>query len=1310
MKECQGSNPTDFEIWKELFDLYCELNNIKGNEKKALLLTHLGIATYQNIRALTTPKKPNDLSYDELVKVIQNHLNPKPLVAAERSRFRGRLQTENETVSEYIVALKKLTAYCVFGDGLEEAWRDQIVHGIRDQTLKKKLFDEPDLTYQSVVKIVNAWEATRLSMEAEKKLTAQSVNYVQKKERREQSNSNWRTRNNQSSNGDKNPKKQTDNSRVPAEKKKCTCCGYENHEFRNCKFKNATCHICKRSGHLASVCFNRSQNGHKRNKKKEQVNTISDAIGDEVFLQNMFSVDSNDSYSEQTFLEVFVNTQKLKMEVDNGSAITAISEKLFQEKFNELELHFPNSEQVAYDGTRMKTIGYIEVSAQIEGNTAQKLRLFVVKDGGQPLIGREWFKPPGIAVKVDVEQIKTIGDTGKEEILSSLLKEFNSLFTRKRGEYKYAECDIELKDGAKPRFFRPRPLPLALQDKVSAEIDRLGSEGIYKEVRRSEFATPIVVVPKSDGSIRICGDYKVSLNPLINIDRYPLPKPDELFSKIANSKYFTKIDLSHAYQGIRVSESLRKLLTLSTHRGLFEPQRLMFGIASAPAIFQREIESLLCGINKTVCFLDDILIGGKAFSEHVKAVREVLTRLLESGLTINLLKCRFFVEEVTYLGFRLTLEGIFTDSTKVDAIVKTPYPSSKTELQAFLGMISHIIKFLPRSTEVLYPLYELLKKEAKFELTKRHKKAIDEVKKLVLKANCLAHFDPTKPVILRCDASPNGIGGVLFHKIGNKELPIAYVSRTLNNSEKNYAQIDREALAIVFCVQKFEKYLYGLHFILETDNRALSFIFGGKNGLSKIAAARVQRYGVFLNLFDFEICHIPASKNTIADGLSRLPLVSEESPERINFVSEIFSKMNQKVVAEETAKDLVLKEVYCKCVAGWPEIKVKKVPPELKTFFLKPYELHVEGGCLFKDHKLIIPTTLRKVCLKELHLSHFGVSKMKSLAREHFWWPQMDKEIENLTSNCEICLRNRKNPPQTILHKWKYPKRQNARFHADFGELGKHVFLLITDQFSKWVEVYWLTSTTSKVTIKCLRDYFSRWGIAELLVTDNGPQFVSEEMEKFLAKNGVQHLTTGAWHPQSNGAAENAVGNFKDKINKMLSEGQSLEEATARYLLDYRTSDHITTGKPPSELQLGRKLRTRFDVLLQKKEDREKTYFKGTRTVGLDIGDDVLVRNYVPNKEKWERGQIIEKSGEVTVEVELADGSITKRHADQILKAPLTEIPENEKPTSTVEAEVESQSGEMELEPVTAVAEATQPELRCSGRSNKGNPPKRLNL
>ncbi|XP_056150236.1 uncharacterized protein K02A2.6-like, partial [Lampris incognitus] len=301
-----------------------------------------------------------------------------------------------------------------------------------------------------------------------------------------------------------------------------------------------------------------------------------------------------------------------------------------------------------------------------------------------------------------------------------------------------------------------------LREAVERELAKLEAEGVISPINYSEWAAPIVCVPKKDDSVRICGDYKVTINPWLNVEQYPLPKTQDLFAKLAGGQQFTKLDLSQAYQQVLLEDNSRRYLTINTHRGLYHYNRLPYGVASAPAIFQKIMDQVLQGMEGVICYLDDILITGKDTERHLTNLEDVLSRLETYNLRVKREKCAFMQNSVSYLGHVIDAMGIHPMKEKTDAIQRAPVPKNVTELRSFLEL--HII--------------------------------------------------------LACDASPYGVGVVISHKMKDgSERPIAFASRMLTKTEQNYSQLEKAALGLVFGVMKFHDYLYGRKFLLLTDHK-----------------------------------------------------------------------------------------------------------------------------------------------------------------------------------------------------------------------------------------------------------------------------------------------------------------------------------------------------------------------------------------------------------------------------------------------------------------------------------------------------------
>lgn len=384
------------------------------------------------------------------------------------------------------------------------------------------------------------------------------------------------------------------------------------------------------------------------------------------------------------------------------------------------------------------------------------------------------------------------------------------------------KASINIHTNANPIFSSARRVSYALEPKISHEIDRLEK---LEKIQNSECASLTVNVVKKDGLIKICGDYKITINLALNAELYPLPTPEDLFTCMKNGKYFTKLDLSFAYLQLEVDEKYRKYLTINTHKGLYQYTRLNYRINCAPAIFQKLIDQILMGLPGFVCYINDILICGESREEHDKRLEEVLRRLDKHNVKVKADKCEFSKTDVSYLGHLITADGIKPLTKKTKAITECPSPSNVDELRSWLGLINYYSKFIKNLSSLIHPLNELLKKNARFIWSEECNKAFIDTKKAIILSKCLMYYDVSLPISISCNASGHGIEAVLCHILEDGlERLIMFVSKSLTNSEKNYSHMEKEALSIIFAVKKFHRYIYGKKFTIVTDNSAVSIL------------------------------------------------------------------------------------------------------------------------------------------------------------------------------------------------------------------------------------------------------------------------------------------------------------------------------------------------------------------------------------------------------------------------------------------------------------------------------------------------------
>ncbi|PIK36370.1 hypothetical protein BSL78_26804 [Apostichopus japonicus] len=414
-------------------------------------------------------------------------------------------------------------------------------------------------------------------------------------------------------------------------KQKCYRCGNNNHQQKDCWFKDKDCHNCGKRGHIAKVCRSKIS-------KVKQVNEDTGQANDKLF--DLFNV--NDGRAPLA-VDIKIDGQSVKMEVDTGASMSIVSEETFKANWPNKKWHKTDIVLRTYTGATVEILGETEVTVEYQRQKC-KLRLIVIRGEGASLLGRDWLQ------KIRLDWNSFYVNNVTRERLTDLLNAHSELFKEGLGLLKGTTAKIYVNSQVNPKFHEPRSVPYAMRNKVEAELDRLQSEGIITPIQFADWAAPIVPILKADkSSIRICGDYKVTVNKASKLDQYPILR-SRSFATLAGGKTFSKLDMSQAYQQLKLDEDSKQYVVINTHKGLFQYNRLPFGISSAPGIFQRAIEGILQGIPNVVVYLDDILITGATEEEHLMILDEVLSKLENAGLRLRKEKCSFMTPSVQYLG------------------------------------------------------------------------------------------------------------------------------------------------------------------------------------------------------------------------------------------------------------------------------------------------------------------------------------------------------------------------------------------------------------------------------------------------------------------------------------------------------------------------------------------------------------------------------------------------------------------------------------------------------------------------------------
>ncbi|GBM86428.1 Transposon Ty3-I Gag-Pol polyprotein [Araneus ventricosus] len=775
-----------------------------------------------------------------------------------------------------------------------------------------------------------------------------------------------------------------------------------------------------------------------------------------------------------------------------------------------------------------------------------------------------------------------------------LLNEFQNLFSTCDADV--GRCNMtqhRINTGDHPPIKQyPRRLPLARKEEADNLVKEMVDNGIIEE-SSGPWASPIVLVKKKDGSTRFCVDYR-KLNEITKKDSYPLPRIDDTLDALNGSQWFTTLDLKSGYWQIEIRPEDREKTAFTTGQGLWQFKVMPFGLCNAPATFERLMETVLRGLSSEAClvYLDDIIIVGRTFEEHLNNLRK----------------------EVTYLGHVISAEGVKTDPEKIKAVVDWPRPETVHDLRSFLGLCTYYRRFVKNFSTIAKPLHKLTEAKSNFNWTEECEKSFNSLKQALTSSPILTYPRTDKDFILDTDASNEGIGAVLSQNIGNEERVIAYFSKSLGKPERNYCVTRKELLAIVKSIEHFHHYLYGRKFLLRTDHASLRWLLNFKEPEGQIARW-IQR----LQEYDFEIQHRKGTSHGNADALSRRPC--KESCKQCTNAEKKFGMerdISVKVVTTTTVdpwssceiqkaqlEDPAIKPILEKKLnsaerPSWQEIAPES--PATKRYWALWDSLHLKDGVLYRKWEsddgnscrwqLILPKSRIPEVLRETHDSasggHFGVMKTLSKTRERFYWDRLRADVENWCRECHACGARKGPKTRTKGRLQRYNvgapfERMALDILGPFPVTtkGNRYVLVLMDYFTKWPEAIPIPDQeASTVAEELVRSWISCYGVPMILHSDQGTNFNSALFTKLCELLGILKTRTTALHPESDGMVERFNRTILNHLSLFVSRNQTdWDTHLPLFLLAYRSAEHEVTGLTPAEMLFGRTLRLPCDIL-----------------------------------------------------------------------------------------------------------------------------------
>ena len=1291
-----GTDPAKFlekfEDWYEHHSLLADTVGVLDNAKLKVLLLWGGkdFRKFVKDSGVVSEGETTDTLAEAIAKIrtkCGSHVN---LSMAMFKLMHAKQGTK--TMTEFSSEIEDLATQCQFESNpytKDRAMKDALIFGTSDEQLRREALAK-DYDLKHITEAALGYEQSRKSAGAIKREQGQETEDCRRVYTEKQVEEIVAKLQAGKFSFQQKQNKQDEQNNKPQDAK-CPNCPrhYRPHQKGRCPAFGKTCMKCKKQNHFSGSIACPST-GTVRNVTEKETYGYGDSSDAEVIcIENIRHTQSPGTREKGTMVNLKINKQPVEMFVDSGCNRTLLPFQLYNPVMGPLE---EANIQFRPYGTSiiLKCHGSVTANIQAKSGMTYPTKVFVVEGHlAEPLLGRhdatalgilkidKQGKPPiqteaqsinlvasdlrasGIEVKGDIENPEEISAEAKQR-MDDLLEKHASVFSG-IGLLKGEEVEFNIDRTVPPVADGFRGVPLAYQQRLSDHLQVLRDNDKIEDVDPATHhgwqSNVVITEKKAANQIRMNIDMR-NPNTALHSTRQHIETIQEIRHKLEGATRFSEMDLSHGYHQVALEEGSRDISTFMTHEGLHRFKVLFFGAAPATDLFHQKIKAALVGLKGCISIHDNIITWGKDDAEHEENLDACLSRIAEKGLTLRREKCNFGKTSVKWFGYIFSKSGLSADPEKLQAIKEAGRPLNSSEMKSFLQACQFNAKFMFETEEayaqLTSPLRKLTCKNARYVWTEECEDAYQKVIEALSSKGALRPFKPKLKTKLITDASPVGISASLYQEQqANVWIPVDHVSRSLQPPEQNYAPIEKESLAQAWGMHMFWYHLSGICFDSYTDHEPLLSIFGG----NKRGNGRVERHRLKVQDLKYTMKYIPGKENP-TDYASRHPTPISEYTEGdkrrmimdvddelcINRIitSDLPDAVTLAMVQNATSSDLVAKKLMQAIERGYIDADA-----DLKPFQKIFHELTAVNGVILKGEKLYIPDTelvpgsgsLQNQCVELAHEGHQGETKTKKLLRAKLWFPGLDRRIEKKVQECLGCQATTSVPHRDPLQPTTLPERPWSKVDMDFWgptPSGQYL-LLIIDEYSKYPEVEFVSSTSAEAVIPHIDKVFSTHGFPDKVKTDGGPPFNgtgSHGYYQYMKWAGVESRRVSPDDPEANGLAENFMKNIKKIWHSAIVEKKNPRQELYKFLRNYRSTPHSSTGRSPAEALFNREIKTRLPQIMKPTDDQDirdkdaaakaiqklhKDANKSVRPHNIEVGDAVLIgRKQTKSKSRYD--------------------------------------------------------------------------------------------